>query len=491
MTTLRQIVGALERPEVFGSLDTEMGGLAYDSRRVGPGSLFFALRGAESDGSLFIPAAVEAGAGAVVSEILPPAEHSVPWVRVGDARKALADAAAVFYGHPSKALKVAGVTGTNGKTTVGFLIQHLFEAALQPCGLLGTVRYDLGGEKPAKADRTTPESCDIQAMLAEMRANELRAAAMEVSSHGLPQHRVRGVQFDAAVFTNLTQDHLDYHGGMDAYFDAKALLFEQLADQVARGEKKPVGVINSDDAYGKKLLKRFDGRLPMLRYGMGMGADFQAGKPRYDFHGTQFPLEAKGRQFLVRLPLIGAFNVYNALAALVAANAMGLNLREAIQNLGRAPQVPGRLESVSGNRPFKVFVDYAHTPDALVNVLNALRALNPERLITVFGCGGNRDRAKRPLMGRAADSLSDFCLLTSDNPRKEDPQTILDDTAKGMRSGRFKAILDRREAIEVAIGLAQPGDIILIAGKGHEDYQEFADGRVPFDDRRVARAALR
>ncbi len=482
---LRDIIPHLDRPAVSGSLDTEITGFAYDSRKVGPGIAFVALRGSKADGHEFIPKAIELGAAAIFCEQAPPDDVTVPWVHVRKSRIALADAAAAMNGHPAKALTLAGVTGTNGKTTTAFLIHHLFNAAQLRSGLLGTVFYDLGGEQ-VPATHTTPESLEIQELLGKMRDNGCRGCAMEVSSHALDQDRVHGLPFAAAVFTNLTQDHLDYHGTMEKYFEAKVRLFEQTA-----AEPKSALIINADDSWGRKLIQRFEHTGRVTKFGFGVGCDFRAVNVRYDLTGTTFELEARGRSFLVRSPLIGDFNVYNALGALATAYGVGLNLREAVSNMQKAPQVPGRMERVSENNRFHVYVDYAHTPDGLVNALRTARALRPRRLITVFGCGGDRDRTKRAKMAAAAEAGSDICVLTSDNPRTEDPQRILDDAKAGFARPKGHAIIaDRRDAIRAALEGAWDGDLVLIAGKGHEDYQDIQGKKHPFDDRRVARQLL-
>jgi UDP-N-acetylmuramoyl-L-alanyl-D-glutamate--2,6-diaminopimelate ligase len=483
--TLRELIAKMDKPVATGSLDTEIRALAYDSRKVGPGVAFVALRGSTADGHDYIPKAIAAGAAAIIAEQAPPDDVTVPWVHVRFSRIALAQAAAAFYGYPGKALRIAAVTGTNGKTTTAFLIHHLLNRGHMRCGLLGTIFYDLGGEH-VPATHTTPESLEIQQLLAQMRDNGCRAAAMEVSSHALDQDRVHGLGFSVGIFTNLTQDHLDYHGTMDAYFKAKAKLFEKIASQ-----RKGYMLINSDDLWGRKLAAQFEHTGRVVKYGFGVGADFRAVNVRYDLTGTSFELEMKDRVSLVRLPLIGDFNVYNALAALAATQFIGVNLRESMDRLKEAPQVPGRLERVTENTPFHVFVDYAHTPDALENVLRTLRALRPNRIITVFGCGGDRDRTKRPKMAAAAEAGSDICVLTSDNPRSEDPEQIMQDAVKGFARPKKNAMIaDRREAIHVALYGARAGDIILVAGKGHEDYQEIKGKRYPFDDRKVVRQLL-
>lgn len=473
---------------VVGPTDREIASLCYDSRRAQKNSLFFALKGQKSDGNLFIDSAVERGAVAVVSE-QEPAQRRATSVLVADARRALADAAAAFYGNPSLGLKVAGITGTNGKTTTAFLLKHLCESAIMRCGLIGTVRYEIG-ERILPAPRTTPESLDLQELLYQIQSAGCRSAVMEVSSHALTQDRTRNTEFDLAVFTNLTQDHLDFHGTMERYFEAKLRLFTNLLEQK---HKKGKAVINFDDRWGQKLLAKLQpmaGSFPLITYGLGARADFRAGNIKMDLSGTRYELEANGRKYLVRLPLIGAFNVYNSLAALAGASAMGVDLRASIKALADAPSVPGRLQPVPVKRQFRVFVDYAHTDDALSNVLKALRDLQPRRLIVVFGCGGNRDRTKRPLMAATVERFADHAIITSDNPRKEDPEAIIEEVKRGFQGNAYEAIIDRREAIYRAISLAGPRDIVLIAGKGHETFQEFADHTVPFDDLAIAKLVI-
>ncbi|MDQ3626369.1 MAG: UDP-N-acetylmuramoyl-L-alanyl-D-glutamate--2,6-diaminopimelate ligase, partial [Verrucomicrobiota bacterium] len=394
--------------------------------------------------------------------------------------------AATFYDRPTRRLKLAAVTGTNGKTTTTFLLKHICEKAGMRCGLIGTVRYEIG-ERLLPAVRTTPESLELQELLAQMVNAGCKAAAMEVSSHAIAQERTRGLEWDVAVFTNLTQDHLDFHGTMQSYFESKLKLFTGLTNQA---KKKAVAVVNIDDRYGAQIVERLGKDVPVVTYGMGVHADFRASNYRPEFGSTSYQLDARGKSYLVRVPLIGRFNVANSLAALAAASSLGIPLRDAIVSLAKSPQVPGRLEAVPAKRQFQVFVDYAHTPDALLNVLKTVRELSPRKVIVVFGCGGDRDRAKRPLMARAADQNADFSIITSDNPRKEDPDAIIAEVEKGFRSERYEKITDRTEAITRAIALAQPRDIVVIAGKGHETYQEFADNTIPFDDIQVARRAL-
>src|SRR2546427_7809190 len=483
---LKTLAAALPTRQVIGTLDRTVESIAYDSRRVQRNGLFVALRGEKADGHEFIGSAIDKGASVIVTE----REEQHPRVTclvVENTRAALADLSAIFYGHPARRLKLAAVTGTNGKTTTTFLIKHICEKAGLRCGLIGTVRYEIG-ERVLPAARTTPESLDLQELLAQIANAGCRAAAMEVSSHALAQERVRGIEWDVAVFTNLTQDHLDFHGTMENYFQSKTKLFAQLPQQEKK--RKPVAVVNIDDRYGEKLLGKIDKKVSVVTFGMGVRADFRASNYRMEFGGTSYQLDARGQSYLVRLPLIGRFNVANSLAALAAANALGVGLREAVISLAKSPQVPGRLEMVPAKRQFQVFVDYAHTPDALLNVLKTLRELGPRRLIVVFGCGGNRDREERPLIGQGVGQNADYPVIPSGNPRKADPDKIIAEIEKGFRGNHFEKITDRASAISRAIEIAQPRDIVLIAGKGHENYQEFSDHTVPFEDIQVARRAL-
>src|SRR5438552_1040107 len=483
---LKTLVPAIPIRKIIGTIDRPVESIAYDSRRVQRNGMFVALRGEKSDGHQFIGQAIEKGASVIVVEH----EGSHPratFLVVENTRAALADLAATFYGLPARRLKLAAVTGTNGKTTTTFLIKHICEKAGLRCGLIGTVRYEIG-ERVLPAIRTTPESLDLQELLAQIANAGCRAAAMEVSSHALAQDRTRGLEWDVAVFTNLTQDHLDFHGTMESYFDSKAKLFTQLGNQ--QKKRKPIAVVNVNDRYGEQLLTKIDKRVAIITYGMGARANFRASNYRVEFRGTSYQLDAGGKSYLVRVPLIGRFNVLNSVAALAAANALGISLRDAVLSIGKSSQIPGRLELVPAKRQFQVFVDYAHTPDALRNVLRTLRELEPHRLIAVFGCGGDRDRQKRPMMGDIVDQYADYAIITSDNPRTEDPNAILAEIEKGFRSSRYEKIVDRTEAIGRAVALAQPRDMVLIAGKGHENYQEFADYTVPFDDIQVARRAI-
>jgi UDP-N-acetylmuramoyl-L-alanyl-D-glutamate--2,6-diaminopimelate ligase len=396
-------------------------------------------------------------------------------------------ASAAFYQHPSSKLKLIGVTGTNGKTTVAFMVKHILERAGLKTGLIGTVRYEIG-DRVFPAQRTTPEALEVQQMLAQMLRAGCQACVMEVSSHALDQKRVWEVDFDVGIFTNLTRDHLDFHGDMENYFAAKKLLFQALE----KGTKRSGVVINIDDAFGARLDRETKAEV-QLTYGLGEAARIRATGIQLSANATSMTVEMPEGRFSCRLPLIGRHNVYNALAAVGAGVALEVGLPVIQQALSTVEPVPGRLESIPSSLPFGVYVDYAHTDDALCNVLTTLREITPGRLLLTFGCGGNRDKGKRARMGKAAAELADFTLITSDNPRNESPATIAEQIVEGYRSVRpdqFRVELDRRRAIDEIIRMAQPSDSVLIAGKGHETYQEFEDTVVPFDDRIYARESL-
>jgi UDP-N-acetylmuramoyl-L-alanyl-D-glutamate--2,6-diaminopimelate ligase len=474
---------------IEGDGGTEVSDLAYDSRQVVPGSLFFCVRGASSDGHDFAAGAVEAGAAALVVER--PLELPVPQILTEDARAAMAPIAARFFRYPTAELKLAGVTGTNGKTTTAFLVRRVLEANGSQCGLLGTVKRIVGGAEQ-KAVRTTPEAVDLQRTFRQMLDEGDVACAMEISSHALVLGRADEITVAAAAFTNLTQDHLDFHSDMEDYYAAKRSLFTGVG---GRREPPAVSAINVDDGYGRRLVAELEGvPTELLTFSAGgREADLRAEGVRFDAAGTRFTLLTAGREIAVELPLPGHFNVENALAAVALAIGLGIDPAAAAAALRDAEAVPGRLEPIAEGQPFAVLVDYAHTPDSLDNVLAAARKLTAGRLITVFGCGGDRDRAKRPLMGASAASRSDLAVVTSDNPRSERPAAILDDILEGIddRSG-VKVEEDRRAAIALALGEAEADDLVLIAGKGHEQGQEFEGGRkIPFDDRDVAREELR
>ncbi|MGJ8695859.1 MAG: UDP-N-acetylmuramoyl-L-alanyl-D-glutamate--2,6-diaminopimelate ligase [Verrucomicrobiaceae bacterium] len=464
--------------------DVSVAGVTDHSGRVESDSVFVAVKGSQADGHDYLDQVILKRPAAIVAERKAPADYSGLWIQVANSRKALGRLAAQFADHPGAAMKCVAITGTNGKTSVTHFVQFLLNEFMIRTGMIGTVRVH-DGKELRDATHTTPGALEMQEILSTMRENGCKAVVMETSSHGLEQGRTEGIPFRVGVFTNLTQDHLDYHGSMETYFEAKKLLFEQMAEEGKDG----VAVINIDDAYGQKLADEFAGRLKVTTYGFSSKADFSIGDVWPSFKGQEFALTANGRQYLVRFPYVGRFNAQNAVAALAVISGLGLRVRDAIKYLPETPQTPGRMENVGGDR-FAVIVDYAHTPDALAKTCETLRELNPSRLITVFGCGGDRDRTKRPLMGEAAAKYSDRLFITSDNPRSEVAFEILNDILPGVGGTPHELIVDRGEAIARAIEMALPRDIILIAGKGHENYQEINGERRHFDDREHARKAL-
>jgi UDP-N-acetylmuramoyl-L-alanyl-D-glutamate--2,6-diaminopimelate ligase len=465
---LREVIGE-------GAPDVEVTSLAYDSRSAGPGALFFCVPGFRHDGHDFAADAVARGAAALVVER--PLELDVPQVEVESTRAAMAPAAARFFGHPSHRLDVVGITGTNGKTTTAFLVRALLQAGGRACGLLGTVTSVIGGQA-REVVRTTPEAVDLQRDFAAMVAAGDSACVLEVSSHALELDRAAGVRWAAAVFTNLSRDHLDFHPTMEDYFTAKRRLFEA-------GPR--VAAANVDDAYGRRLADELPG---VTTFAIDADADYAAYDVRSSLDGSSFSLRTPDGELQLRSALPGRFNVSNLLGAVVVARELGVPDEVVVRAAARAGRVPGRLERVDEGQDFAVLVDYAHTPDSLANVLQAARELTAHRLLCVFGCGGDRDRGKRPLMGAVAADLADVVIVTSDNPRSEDPEAIIAEILAGAGAG-VEAIPDRRAAIERAVERARPGDVVVIAGKGHEKGQELAGGRrVPFDDVMVAREAL-
>jgi UDP-N-acetylmuramoyl-L-alanyl-D-glutamate--2,6-diaminopimelate ligase len=463
---LRELMGNGPPP----APEIEITGLAYSSQSVTPGALFFCVPGFRSDGHDFAPDAVARGAAALVCER--PLGLGVPEVVVNDVRAAMGPAAARFNGHPTAELDVVGITGTNGKTTTAFLVRHLLEAAGRRCGLLGTVKRVVGGREE-QVERTTPEAIDLQATFRAMVEAGDSACSMEVSSHALELGRASGIRFACRVFTNLTQDHLDFHDSMEAYFLAKRRLFD---------EPGPA-VVNLDDEYGRRLA----GEVECVSFAIEREADYRARDVEFDFTGARFTCETPDGAIAIESPLPGVFNVQNVLAAVAAVRSLGVE-EISLEGFGR---VPGRFEPVDEGQDFGVLVDYAHTPDSLENVLRAARELASGRLHVVFGAGGDRDRGKRPLMGAAARRLADRPIVTSDNPRSEPPEAIIDEILAGAGADAEREV-DRRRAIALAIESAEAGDVVVIAGKGHEQGQEFEAGRKePFDDVSVAREALR
>ncbi|HEX2861860.1 MAG TPA: UDP-N-acetylmuramoyl-L-alanyl-D-glutamate--2,6-diaminopimelate ligase [Lacunisphaera sp.] len=469
-----------------GDLDRPISGLAMDSRRVMPGNLFFALPGRRADGSSFVDEAIQRGAVAVVGERIPAATAArVTYIQVADARRALAQVAQRYFNFPDRSLELVGVTGTNGKTTVTNLIKHLLSTSTQRVGLVGTVNYDLGA-RVVPSYRTTPESLELFGMLAQMRDAGCRQAAMEVSSHGIDQQRVLGMQFGVAVFTNLTRDHLDYHRTIEAYYEVKSRLFNGELGAAPRA-----AAINLDDPHGRRLAAELPKQIRVVTFGESPDAVLRAENVRLGFTSTALTLVWPEGRIEIESPFIGRYNVSNLLAAFAACYALGRDPSVIALRLKTFPGVSGRMERIDEGQPFNVLVDYAHTDDALRNALGMLRAITPGRLLVVFGCGGNRDRSKRPLMTAAVQEFADFAWATADNPRGEALERIFADMRAGVTTAeKINFIEDRRHAISVALDAARAGDCLLIAGKGHETYQEFADTIVPFDDRQVVRELI-
>lgn len=485
---LSQLIAATHF-QCSSTADPEITGVEYDSRRVQQGTLFVALPGAHVDGRTFIAGAFAAGAAAVVSNSSADAAAG-PHILADNPLHALAALSAEFHGHPDKKMRLIGITGTNGKTTITYFLESILARHGLSTGVVGTVNYRYK-DTVFPASNTTPQSGDIYRLFHQMSSSGVDAAVMEVSSHALALGRVRGLEFDVAVFTNLTRDHLDFHETMEDYFAAKSKLFVELRP----GEKKfpKAAVINRDDPWGRKLVSLVRDA-ETITYGLNEKAAVRAEHVRPSSSCTEFVLVTPHGRRKVELAHIGEHNIYNALAAAGAALACGVPLETIIEGLEQAPMVPGRLEKVDEGQNFTVVVDYAHTDDALKNITTALRDLKPARLITIFGCGGDRDRSKRPLMGEVATAVSDFVFVTSDNPRSEDPQKIALDIEVGIRRqhrNNYQVVLDREQAIAAAMVMAQKGDIVLIAGKGHETYQIVGETRFHFNDTEVARKYLR
>ena len=484
---LVDLLADVEGVTVSGARDIAIERLEYDSRRVRAGDLFFALPGLKQDGAAFVDDAIARGAvAAVTSAAIERPSRTV--VHVADVRRAMAEVAATFYGHPSRALRVVGVTGTNGKTTTTYLLESVFVAAGWRAGVIGTTGARIDGEA-RPLGFTTPEAPELQALLRDMVDRGVAAVALEISSHALVQRRAFGLDEDVAVFTNLSHDHLDYHGTMAGYLDAKQMLFD--GRNAPRARKPRVAVVNLDDARAEAVLEAArTGRARVVTYGATPRADVRIDALEIAPTGLRFTLADADARTDVALPLLGRYNAWNAAAAFGAARALDVPAATIADGLARVAGVPGRLEPVNAGQPFSVVVDYAHSPDALERTLAACRDHARGRVLVVFGCGGDRDRAKRPVMGRAAEALADRVWVTSDNPRSEDPAAIAAEVVAGMTPGVATVVLDRREAIAAALAAARSNDLVLIAGKGHETTQTIGDRVLPFDDREVARALL-
>jgi UDP-N-acetylmuramoyl-L-alanyl-D-glutamate--2,6-diaminopimelate ligase len=500
--TLSALIRAVGARAPFGAVaplaqsvaTTPVSGISYDSRSVHPGAVFVALKGIHADGTAYVRDAVTRGAVAIVSESAAPADVQLPWLQVSDGRAALAALASEFYGRPSEQLTLIGITGTNGKTTTSYLLTAILEAAGLKCGRIGTVGYRIGNRE-FEAARTTPEAPELQRMLRDMVNQGCHACVMEVSSHALVLRRADSLRFAAGVFTNLTRDHLDFHGDMEKYFAAKRRLFELLPSDA-------VAITNADDRRGAQFAAA--ARRPVT-YAIDSPADVRPGPIAFSLDGLQFEVRTPRGTLHLRSPLVGRPNAYNILAAVTTAMALDVPFSAIEKGIRDLTNVPGRFQLVSGSDDeVRVVVDYAHTDDALKNLLETARPLASGRVITVFGCGGDRDRTKRPLMGAVAARLSDVVIVTSDNPRSENPAQIIEEIKRGIvlppdrvgprgtgpKAPVCFAIPDRKEAIDRAVKEARPGDLILVAGKGHEKYQVIGDRTLPFDDVAVARAAL-
>ena len=478
---LSTLVHHLESMGTYNLCDVEITGITNDSRKVRPGYLYVAIKGYKADGHNFIKKSLECGAQAIVSEEKLSLDTSIPQIVVRNTRKALSSLSCCFYNNPSQKINVVGVTGTNGKTTTTFLTKSIIEKAGYEAGLIGTINYQIG-EKMITAQETTPESVELQRLIAEMVEAKIKFAVMEVSSHSAIQHRIENIDFKTAVFTNITTEHLDYHKTISNYMNAKLELFKNL-------RKDSFAVLNADDEFSEYFADRTNAKI--LWYGIKNDADIKAEICRESTSDIMIKLKYSGKEIDMKIPFVGVHNVYNVLAAVASAISLGFELDVIKSGIETAPTVPGRLESVPCNRGFEVVVDYAHTPHALETVLQALRNLVKGRILLVFGCGGDRDKEKRPLMGRIADEKSDVFWLTNDNPRSEDPLNIIDGIKAGIKPGRsFHTQINRHKAIADALSEATDGDLVLVAGKGHEKYQIIKDTITPFDDREVIKAIL-
>ena len=475
---------------ITGDAGIAVSSVEYDSRRIQPGSLFVAVEGYSSDGHGYIDAVADAGASAVVvaenrsGDFAYLADRGISVISVSDCRRALSRISAAFYGFPSRDMIAVGITGTNGKTSITYMLEAIAVAAGYNPGVIGTIDYRWKGTN-IPAPNTTPESRDLQEILFRMRRDGVDFLIMEVSSHGLELNRADDVDFDIGVFTNLTRDHLDFHKDFDAYFTAKKRLFD-IIDSVPKAAR--TGLVNIDDPYGRKILDdRASRAYPLLAFGLD-GGDFSVRGDSIinSINGISYTVDTPGGAWDVKLNAAGRFNVYNSLAAFAAARSLGIDAGSALKGLASMETVPGRFDAVPSGLGFHVVVDYAHTDDALRKLLQSARELNPARLITVFGCGGNRDRTKRPLMGAAATELSDHVIVTSDNPRKERPEEIINDILAGISKQNVEVNPDRKGAIGRAIEIACEGDIVIIAGKGHEDYQIIGETKIHFDDKEIA-----
>lgn len=484
---LRKLIKDLPLKAFKGSKEVEITGICANSKVVVPGNLFVARKGRADDGSQYIPEAIAGGAVAILTDIYDPSLKDVAQLVYPDVSALEGLVAASYYQFPSDELFLVGITGTNGKTTTTFLVKHLLDRYRGPCGLIGTIEYIVGQHR-YQATRTTPDVTSNHKMLREMLRQGCKSAAMEVTSHGLDQGRVQNIDFDVAVFTNLTLEHLDYHQTMENYCQTKSRLFRSLDPKRKKKNdfKNKQAVINTDSPWAAAIVEGC--KAPILSYGiLNENAALKASEIELTGLGTRFNVTYQGQTQPFHIPLVGRFNVYNCLAAIGVGLSLQIPLKDIADCLETAPTVPGRLQPVPNPLDLKIYVDFAHSDDALINVLECLQELKKGRIITIFGCGGDRDRTKRPKMAQAAEEYSDYCILTTDNPRSEEPADIAEEARRGFRkSDSYEIELDRRSAIEKAIRMANPDDIIFIAGKGHETYQIFAHKTIEFDDAKVA-----
>lgn len=480
---LKDLIAGIKISDFKGNEEEDIQGISYSSKKIQPGFLFAALRGVKTDGFRFIMEAYQKGAVAFLSEEAKPQNFNKNWIQTPDARQALAICSANFYSHPSQKMKVVGITGTKGKTTVTYLLEEILKKAKFIPGVVGTISYR-GPNIEISAERTTPEAPDLQRILNEMLSHGATHCLIEVSSHALDLKRVVGIGFDVAVFTNLSGDHLDYHHSMEKYFEAKKKLF-------FLNQKKKIAVINSDDTWGKKLIEEIP--MGVITYGTQEFAIVQAKKYKLSQEGVEFLVKYPGGTFNLSSPLLGKPNLYNILASAATALTLNIPLPAIKEGIASLKGVPGRFEKIKNSYGFHIFVDYAHTDDALRNLLETVRKLNPRRILLAFGAGGDRDKTKRERMGKVAGSLADWTILTSDNPRSEDPLAIISDIEKGIKKTgekKYEIQPDRKKAIKKALSLGKKGDYILVAGKGHENYQIIGDKIIPFNDRQVIREIL-
>lgn len=483
---LKKLLKDIPITDVKGSKEVEITGVCANSKLIAPGNLFIAKKGITTDGTRFIPEAISAGAVAVLTDFYDPTLKNITQIISTNTQEIESIIAAHYNLHPSDDLLMIGVTGTNGKTTTSYLIKHIFDQTFGPSGLIGTIEHIFGNHR-YRAMHTTPDVTLNHKLLREMIHSDCTSAVMEVSSHALDQNRVENINFDVAVFTNLTPEHLDYHTSMENYCLAKSQLFKDIDPTHKKKKNFPkAAIVNIDDPYHQEMTQNCKAQL--ITYGIENPADLKASSIQLTPQGTKFQLSYQGNTIEVTTPLAGRFNIYNCLAAIGAGISQEIPLETIVHAASSFPPIEGRLEFIPNPLGLKIYVDFAHTPDALKNVLNCLKEFNSGRLITVFGCGGDRDQQKRPLMAKVCEQYSDLAVVTSDNPRSEDPQAIISAIIEGFnQKDSFAVEVDRRRAIEKAIHLAKPEDIILIAGKGHEPYQTFAHQTIEFDDREVAR----